>query len=252
MGRPKKREQRDPLLARTLSYYVWAHKEKWFPDDKDLLHDIIRALLTRLSAIDDQAAVARRAYHAIQLLSVAEESWNDRSSLTRAHMDSDRGAYFGERLCEIAETKPSREEHWKPAFPMQREILEEYLRCEGFPQRGAVEPRVSWLKHNGRDLDALVKSVPCFCQHVTEFSLEHFSEKDLKRAESIGSFVSTVLARLHGITKKSAIKFSKNTQSDGIPIWHPGPELSLPLLEIESRINPPFHPFQSPNQHRNS
>ncbi|MDR4485570.1 MAG: hypothetical protein R3B95_20650 [Nitrospirales bacterium] len=245
MARPKKREQRNPILARKLDYYAWVHNEKPFPDDKKLLHDIIAALLRRLSHKDIH--VARRAYHAIQLLSVAEESWERRpSTVSREMNDFERGAFYEELLCEIAETKRSRKEHWGPAFPMQREILEESLRNEGFPQRGAIEPRVSWLAHNGLDLDKLLKSIPCYCGYVAAVSLDQFSEKDITRSESIGSFVSTVLAKLHGITKKSAIKLSKSAESDGIPLWHPGLKSNLLPHEIDSRINPPFPLFDFP------
>ncbi len=265
MARPKKREQLTPDVGSKFTSYYRAHKkEGLFPDDKTLLHDIIKALLKRLSRLDAKAKVSRKSrkvslsrliYHNIQMLMVAEESWEGRPTILQALSpemgDFERGAYFGELLCEIADIEPPKEEHWKPAFHRQREILEVYLRREGFPERDALALRVSWLTQHGPVLDTRLKSIPCYCGYDAAFSLAHFSEKDLKRSEYIGGFVSRVLAKLHGTKKKSAIEFSKNDEPDRIQQWHPGSLSSLPLLEIESRINPPFPPFESPQQKPN-
>lgn len=259
MGRPKKREQRDPLLARTLPYYVGAHNEE-LPDDKDLLHDIIKALLTRLSSIDDNAVVARRAYHAIRLLMVVKESWSGKGVTRSREMYShERIAFYGDLLCEIAEAKSSREEHWGPAFRIQREELEVFLRDKAFPAMGAR--RGSWLAQHGEKLNDFfenLRSIPCYCAYAAAVSLDQFSEDDLKGSKTLDSFIKLALRNLHGMKKgtvsKYYRKYCKASQPDDIPIWHPGLESSLQLFEIERRTTPPFPPFptfESPHHHPN-
>ena len=244
MARPRKNQI---SWVDTAAYTGSAARE--LPKSPRLLKSIIRALLKRISLVDEDES--RQIYSEIRFLVAAEEGWDNcrptyhQVNYPKMNID-DFFRYYGRHLREIAIGKKTKSNHRMETLILQGAYLKTYLISHEYPVGDDFNQNncLVWLGKHGGQIDGILTAFDCFCGYpcsVMEF-VGHLGKANCGKKPSL-DFLSSlektrnkILAGLHSCEEKTIVQKLKTGKADALAI---GRERTHPINAFNC-LTPPF------------